>query len=76
MGAAAGVAAGALAGVGSERLFERIDHEELSKSIPASLTQGTSALALLVEDRFAERLEEAFERLGKTVRKELKRVER
>lgn len=75
-GAAAGVAAGALVGVGSERLFESIDHEELLKGIPASMKPGSSALAVVTEERYAEQLDEELEKLGRTVRREVKREER
>jgi hypothetical protein len=49
-------------------------------TVPDEALQGldadSSALAVIVEDRYAERLEEEFKKFGRTVQRELKRAER
>lgn len=76
VGAAAGVASGALIGAGSIRLMERIVDDTELAGFPQGLQPDTSLLAVVVEERYAERLEEELEKLGRTVRRELKRAER
>ena len=76
LGAAAGVASGALVGAGSVRLMERIIDDTELKGFPQGLDPDSSLLAVVVEERYAERLEEELDKLGRTVRRELKRDER
>ena len=76
VGAAAGVAAGALAGAGSMRLMERVVNDTELKGFPQGLQPNTSVLAVVVEERYAERLDEELQKLGRTARRELKRDER
>ncbi len=76
VGAAAGIAAGALVGAGSMRLMERLVRETHSEDSLDSLGVDSSVLALVVEDRYAERLDEELQKLGRTARRELKRAER
>ncbi len=76
VGAAAGVAAGALAGAGSMRLMERVVNDTELKGFPQGLEPDTSVLAVVVEERYVERLDEELQKLGRTVRRELKRDER
>jgi uncharacterized membrane protein len=76
LGAAAGVAAGALVGAGSMRLMERIVQDTAPEGFPQGLKSDSSVLAAVVEERYAERLDEELQKLGRTVRRELKRVER
>ncbi len=76
VGAAAGVAVGALAGAGSTRLMERVVNDTELKGFPQGLQPNTSVLALVVEEQYAERLDEELQKLGRTVRRELKRDER
>lgn len=75
-GAAAGLAAGALVGVGSVRLMEMF----VGGTVPDEALQGLgadcSALAVIVEDRYAEQVDEEFKQFGRTVQRELKRAER
>lgn len=75
-GAAAGLAAGALVGVGSVRLMEMF----VGGTVPDEALQGLgadcSALAVIVEDRYAEQVDEEFKKFGRTVQRELKRAER
>jgi hypothetical protein len=73
-GAAAGAATGALVGVGSIRLMERLVRDECLE--PDSLGDNSSVLAVIVEERYADRLDDELEKLGRTARRELKRVER
>lgn len=75
-GAVAGAAAGALFGTGSVRLMEAFVEADVSRNFTGNLTPNSSALAVVVEERYAERLNEEFEKLGRTVRTELKRAER
>jgi uncharacterized membrane protein len=75
-GAAAGVAAGALAGAGSVRLMEKIVTDTELKGFPQGLEPDSSVLAVVVEERYAERLDEELQKLGRTARRELKRAER
>ncbi len=75
VGAAAGVAAGALAGAGSMRLMERVVNDTELKGFPQGLEPDSSVLAVVVEDRYVERLDEELQKLGRTVRSELKRDE-
>ena len=76
VGAAAGVATGALAGAGSMRLMEKVVNDTELKGFPQGLQPNTSVLALVVDERYAERLDEELHKLGRTVRRELKRDER
>jgi uncharacterized membrane protein len=76
VGAAAGVATGALAGAGSMRLMQRVVNDTELKGFPQGLEPGTSVLAAVVEERYVERLDEELQKLGRTVRRELKRDER
>ncbi len=75
-GAAAGVAAGALVGAGSMRLMERLVRETYWRDSLDSLGADSSVLAVVVEERYAERLDEELQKLGRTARRELKRAER
>jgi len=75
-GAAAGIAAGALVGAGSMRLMERLVRDTSLEGSLDGLGADNSALAVVVEDRFAERLDEDLQKLGRTARRELKRAER
>jgi uncharacterized membrane protein len=74
--AAVGAATGAFAGVGSMKLMERIVLDAPPKGFPQSLEPDTSALAVIVEERYAERLDEELQKLGTITRRELKRSER
>ncbi len=76
VGAAAGAAAGALAGAGSMRLMERLVLDTSFEDFSASLGFDSSVLGLVVEERYAERLEEELRKLGQIARRELKRAER
>ena len=76
VGAAAGVSAGALVGAGSVRLMEIINSGTIPNEALQELGPDNSALAVIVEDRYAERLEEEFRKFGRTVQRELKRAER
>lgn len=76
LGAAAGVAAGALVGAVSMRLMEKVVRDTLPKEFLEGLDADTSALAVVVQDRYAERVDEEFKKLGRTVQRELKRAER
>ncbi len=75
-GAVAGVAAGALAGAGSTRLMEKFVDDTEVKGFPQSLERDSSVLGVVVEERYVERLDEELQKLGRTVRRELKRAER
>ena len=75
-GAAAGVVAGAAVGAGSTRLVHRFVQDSSLGEFPQSLGVDSSLLAVVVEDRYAERLDEEFKKLGRTVQRELKRAER
>jgi uncharacterized membrane protein len=72
-GAAAGVATGALAGAGSIQLMERLVRDRSLE--PDSLGKNCSVLAVIVEDRHAERLDEELQKLGRTARRRLNRAE-
>jgi uncharacterized membrane protein len=76
VGAAAGVAAGALVGVGSMRLMEGVVRDTLPEEFLEGLDADSSVLAAVVQDRYAERLDEEFQRFGRTVHRELKRAQR
>lgn len=76
VGAVAGVAAGALAGAGSMRLMERVVNDTELKGFPQGLEPDSSVLAVVVEERYVERLDEELQKLGRTARRELKRDER
>jgi len=76
VGAAAGVAAGALVGAGSMRLMESVVRDTLPNEFLEGLDADSSALAVVVQDRDAERLDEEFQKLGRTIQRELKRAER
>jgi uncharacterized membrane protein len=74
--AAEEAASGALIGVGRVGHVDSAEHEQLlASAIPASLLQNSSALALLIEERYAERLEEKFEKVGRTAVRLLTRAE-
>lgn len=73
-GAAAGVATGALAGAGSIQLMERLVRDRSLD--PDGLGDNSSVLAAIVEERYAERLDEELQKLGRTTRRELNRAER
>jgi uncharacterized membrane protein len=75
-GAAAGVAGGALAGVGTMRLAERLSPDKSLEVFPDSLEVNSSVLAVIVEERYAERLGDEIQKFGRTARRELKRAER
>ena len=75
-GAVAGIAAGALAGAGSVRLMEKIVTDTELKGFSQGLEPDSSVLAVVVEERYAERLDEELQKLGRTARRELKRAER
>jgi len=76
VGAAAGVAAGALVGAGSMRLMESVVRDTLPNEFLEGLDADSSALAVVVQDRYAERLDEEFQELGRTIQRDLKRAER
>lgn len=76
VGAAAGAAVGALTGLGSERLMEKVIQDTSVGGLPKELQADSSLLAVVVEERYAERLEEEFQKLGQTARRQLKRAER
>ena len=76
IGAVAGTAAGALIGVKFARYMEDFEHEQFLRQIPDSLPQSSSALVLLIEERYAERLEEEFDKLGRTAVRSLNAAER
>jgi len=76
IGAATGVAAGALVGKGSVRLMERLVQDTELKGFPQGLDPDSSLLAVVVEERYAGRLEEELQKLGRTALRELKRAER
>lgn len=75
-GAAAGATAGALVGVGSVRVMEMLVGGTISAEALQGLDADSSAVAVIVEDRYAERLDEEFKKFGRTVQRELKRSER
>ena len=75
-GAAAGAASGALVGKGSIRLMEKLVQDTELKGFPQGLQPDSSVLAVVVEERYAERLDEELQKLGRTARRELKRDER
>jgi uncharacterized membrane protein len=76
LGAAAGLAAGALVGAGSMRLTEKLVRDTFPRDFLEALSADSSVLAVVVQNRQAERLEEEFKKLGQTVRRELKQAER
>lgn len=76
VGAAAGAAVGALTGLGSERMMEKVIQDTSVGGLPKELQADSSMLAVVVDERYAERLEEEFQKLGQTARRELKRAER
>jgi uncharacterized membrane protein len=76
VGAAAGVASGALVGAGSIRLMERLVQDTAPEGLPQGLGVDSSVLAVVVEERYAERLDEELQKLGRTARRELKGAER
>jgi uncharacterized membrane protein/ElaB/YqjD/DUF883 family membrane-anchored ribosome-binding protein len=75
-GAAAGFAGGVLAGAGAAKLMDKIVHDTSVGGLRQNLEPDSSRLAVIVEDRHAERLDEELQKLGSTVRRELKRAER
>jgi uncharacterized membrane protein/ElaB/YqjD/DUF883 family membrane-anchored ribosome-binding protein len=76
VGAAAGVASGALVGGGSIRLMERLVQDTAPEGLTQGLGADRSVLAVVVEEHYAERLDEELQKLGRTARRELKRAER
>jgi uncharacterized membrane protein len=75
-GAVAGVAAGALAGAGNMRLMEKLVSDPSFEGLPETLEANSSVLGVIVEERYAERLDEELQKLGHIARRELKRAER
>jgi uncharacterized membrane protein/ElaB/YqjD/DUF883 family membrane-anchored ribosome-binding protein len=73
LGAAAGVASGALAGAGSIQLMERLVRDKSLE--PDGLGDNSSVLAVIVEERYVERLDEELQKLGRTTRRDLNRAE-
>lgn len=76
VGAAAGVASGALVGAGSIRVMERLVQDTAPEGLTEGLGADRSVLAVVVEEHYAERLDEELQKLGRTARRELKRAER
>jgi uncharacterized membrane protein len=76
LGVAAGVAGGVLAGAGSMRLMEKFVRDTFAGEFPETLDPNTSALAVVVEERYVEQLDEQLKKLGRTVERDLKRAER
>jgi uncharacterized membrane protein len=76
VGAAAGVASGALVGAGSIRLMERLVQDTAPEGLIQGLGADRSVLAVVVEQHYAERLDEELQKLGRTARRELKQAER
>ena len=76
VGAVAGAAAGALAGAGSMRLMERLVFDTSFEGFPVNLDVDSSLLGVIVEERYAERLDEELQKLGRIAHRELKRAER
>jgi len=76
VGATAGVAAGALAGAGSMRLMESLVQDTSFEEFTADFGLNSSVLAVVVEERYAERLDEELQKLGRIARRELKQAER
>jgi uncharacterized membrane protein len=76
VGAAAGVASGALVGAGSIRVMERLVQDTAPEGLTQGLGADRSVLAVVVEEHYAERLDEELQKLGRTARRELKRAER
>lgn len=76
VGAAAGAAVGAVAGAGCIRLTERLVRDKSLQDIPNSLANDSSALAVVVEERHAEQLEEELQKLGRITQKEMNRAQR
>jgi hypothetical protein len=76
LGAAAGVAVGAGVGAGLVQLSESYWPDIVPKEVLDGLDANSSALALIVQDRYAERLDEELRKLGRTIQRELKRDER
>jgi uncharacterized membrane protein len=76
VGVAAGVAVGALAGAGYTRLMDRLIQDPSLGQFPQSLGVDSSLLAVVIEERYAERLDEEFQKFGRTIHRELKRAER
>ena len=75
VGAVTGAAVGAVVGAGSIRLTERLVRDMYLET-PESFANNSSALAVVVEERYAEQLEEELQKLGRITRKEMKRTER
>jgi uncharacterized membrane protein/ElaB/YqjD/DUF883 family membrane-anchored ribosome-binding protein/soluble cytochrome b562 len=75
VGVAAGAASGALVGAGSIRLMERLLEDNAPPDY-AGLGADRSVLGVVVEEHYAERLDEELQKLGRTFRRELKRGER
>jgi uncharacterized membrane protein len=76
VGVAAGAASGALVGAGSIRLMEKFVQDTVPADFTQSLGSNSSVLAVVVEERYAERLDEELQKLGRTAHRELKRAER
>ena len=58
------------------RLAERLSPDESLEVFPDSLEVNSSVLAVIVEERYAERLGDEIQKFGRTARRELKRAER
>jgi ElaB/YqjD/DUF883 family membrane-anchored ribosome-binding protein len=56
--------------------MEKIVTDTELKGFPQGLEPDSSVLAVVVEERYAERLDEELQKLGRTARRELKRAER
>jgi uncharacterized membrane protein len=76
VGAVAGFGSGALVGGGSIRLMEKLVQDTTPEGLSQGLGPDSSVLAVVVEERYAERLDEELQKLGRTARRELKRAER
>lgn len=74
-GAIAGAAVGAVTGAGAIRLSERLVRD-MHLEAPNTFANNSSALAVVVEERYAEQLEEEFQKLGRITRKEIQQAER
>jgi len=74
-GAITGAAVGAMAGAGAIRLTERLVRD-MQLEAPNTFANNSSALAVVVEERYTEQLEEEFEKVGRITRKEINQAER
>jgi len=58
------------------RLAERLSPDKCLEVFPENLGANNSVLAVIVEERCAERLDEEIQKFGRTARRELKHAER